>query len=114
MHRSRWAVSVLIVPLLGAVGLGMAHRADWQRHIPKDRPSKISHETRYSVSVESRNLIVAAWNDSGVGKVAATLKRASVSRQHILNPPAFPSVGERNEESLRHPKTFTGVRLDPA
>jgi len=49
----------------------------------QDRPSKISHETwystgdwqagqqaiRFAVSAESRNLIIAAWNDSGVGKV---------------------------------------------
>ena len=48
----------------------------------QDRPSKISHETwystgdwqagqqaiRFAVSAESRNLIIAAWNDSGVGK----------------------------------------------
>src|ERR1700723_1442886 len=55
----------------------------------QDRPSKISHETwystgdwqagqqaiRFAVSAESRNLIIAAWNDSGVGKGGTSFRR---------------------------------------
>ena len=39
-------------------------------------------------------------------KHAASLKLASASGEHILDPFAFPSVGERNEKSLRLAKNI--------
>jgi hypothetical protein len=51
-------------------------------------------------------------HDGWVGKLvshAASLKLASTSRQYILNPLAFSTVGQRNQESTRRSKTFSGV-----
>jgi hypothetical protein len=45
---------------------------------------------------------------------AASLKLAPAGRQHILDPLAFPSIGERNEESLRHSKNIDWRPVHPA
>jgi type IV secretory pathway TrbF-like protein len=45
---------------------------------------------------------------------AASLKLATAGRQHILDPLAFPSIGQRNEESVRRSEYIHGRPVNPA
>jgi hypothetical protein len=94
-HGSRRAAGVLIVRCQARWGLAL-HIGQTGSAIFHDRPSKTSHETRYStgdlqagqqairfaVSAESRNLIIAAWNDSGVCKVRPLFGEAQETAAH--------------------------------
>ena len=56
-------------------------------------------------------------HDGRCGKViphATNLKLASASDQHILDPLAFPSIGQRNEESVRRSEYINGRPVNPA
>jgi hypothetical protein len=56
-------------------------------------------------------------HDGWCGKLipnTASLKLASASRQHILDPLAFPSVGECDQESIRLSKNINGRLVEPA
>ena len=73
---------------------------------PKNHPHK-----------KRKSLPSGIMYDGWCGKLihhATGLKLASPSGQHILNPFAFPSIGERDEKSLRRSKNIHGRVIESA